>query len=53
MNINEECLLLYLNNPDRISVTIDELVKYINNAHRKAPKDAMPQNILPVVTGMH
>lgn len=45
MNINEECLLLFLNNPGRLEFTTKELTKFIFSGN-KINKEAAAETSL-------
>jgi hypothetical protein len=47
MNINEECLLLFLNNPGRLEFTTKELKKFIFSLNDNIIKNELSRENIP------
>lgn len=45
MNVNEECLLQYLNNPERLDTTTEILSKMTNPMEYKSSNDRINLNL--------
>ncbi len=50
MNINEECLLSYLNNPKRLDSSLEKLTKFLiaNNQNKIKTPELLKDNLLNV-----